>query len=148
MKTKIMPPTYFMALLIFSVVFNFIFPVLKFISFPYNYIGILFIVFGIVLNLWTDSLFKKKQTTVKPHEVPNFFIDYGSFKISRNPIYLGMLFILLGVAIFLGSLFPFIFSIIFVIIIEKLFIPMEEKNLENKFGNKYIDYKKRVKRWI
>jgi len=110
--------------------------------------GILLIVFGIVLNLWTDSLFKKKQTTVKPHEVPNFFIDYGPFKISRHPMYLGMFSILLGTAIFLGSISSLISSILFIIIIESMFIPMEEKNLEKKFGNEYIDYKKRVRRWI
>jgi protein-S-isoprenylcysteine O-methyltransferase Ste14 len=63
-------------------------------------------------------------------------------------MYLGMMSILLGVAIFLGSLISFAFPIIFIIIMEKLFIPLEEKNLEKKFGNQYIDYKKRVRRWI
>jgi len=148
MKTKIMPPTYFVILLLLSVAFHFIFPIFNFVFSPYNYMGILLIVFGIVLNLWTDSLFKKKQTTVKPHEVPNFFIDYGPFKISRHPMYLGMFSILLGTAIFLGSISSLISSILFIIIIESMFIPMEEKNLEKKFGNEYIDYKKRVRRWI
>ena len=148
MEKKIMPPTFLMILLILSIAIHFVFPVFKFVFSPYAYIGIFFIIFGIILNLWTDSLFKKKQTTVKPHEMPNFFIDYGPFKISRHPMYLGMFSILFGSAIFLGSVFPFIFSILFIIIIERMFIPMEEKNLEKKFGNKYVDYKKRVRRWI
>jgi protein-S-isoprenylcysteine O-methyltransferase Ste14 len=76
------------------------------------------ILFGIIINLWTDSLFKKKQTTVKPHEMPNFFIDSGPFRLSRHPVYLGMMSILLGVAIFPGSL------------------------------NRYVDYRKKVRRWI
>jgi len=63
-------------------------------------------------------------------------------------MYLGMMSILLGVAIFLGSLIAFAFPIIFVMIMERRFIPLEEKNLEKKFGNQYIDYKKRVRRWI
>ncbi|MBN1495106.1 isoprenylcysteine carboxylmethyltransferase family protein [Candidatus Peregrinibacteria bacterium] len=145
---KIMPPTFFMILLIFSIVIDFVMPILKFIFSPYNYIGILFIVFGIVLNLWTDSLFKKKQTTVKPHEVPNLFIDYGPFKITRHPMYLGMFFILFGTSVFLGSISSLIFPILFVIIIESMFIFMEEKNLEKKFGDEYLNYKKRVRRWI
>lgn len=148
MKKKIMPPTFFIILLLLSIVFHFVFPIFKFIFFPYIYLGIVLIIFGIIINLWTDSLFKKKQTRVKPHEIPNFFIANGPFKLSRNPMYLGMLSILLGTAIFLGSLSPFIFSIIFIIIMEKSFIPMEEKNLEKKFSNKYTDYKKRVRRWI
>ena len=143
-----MPPTYFIVLLFSSIGLHFLFPVMRLISLPYNYLGILIIIFGIILNLWTDSLFKKRQTTVKPHEMPNFFISSGPFRISRHPMYLGMILILLGVAAFLGSLISFVFPIIFVMIIEKLFIPMEEKNLEKEFGDKYIAYKKRVRKWI
>ena len=63
-------------------------------------------------------------------------------------MYLGMLAILLGTAIFLGSITVLIPPVVFIIIIERLFIPVEEKNLEKKFGNKYLEYKKRVRRWI
>ena len=148
MKKKIMPSTFFIILLILAIGFHFVFPVFKFIFFPYNYLGIVLIIFGIIMNLWTDFLFKKKQTTVKPHEMPIFFITSGPFQLSRHPMYIGMLSILFGTTIFLGSLVTFIFPIIFVIITEKLFIPMEEKNLEKKFGNKYVNYKKRIRRWI
>lgn len=148
MEKKIMPPTYFIILLLLSIGLHFVFPIMKLISSPYNYLGILIIIFGIILNLWTDSLFKKEQTTVKPHEIPIFFISSGPFEISRHPMYLGMALILFGTTIFLGSLITFIFPIIFIMIIEKAFIPIEEKNLEKKFGNKYIDYKKRVRKWI
>jgi protein-S-isoprenylcysteine O-methyltransferase Ste14 len=127
---------------------HFAFPVLKFVSSPYYYLGVILILFGIIINLWTDSLFKKKQTTVKPHEMPNFFIDSGPFRLSRHPMYLGMMSILLGVAIFLGSLITFVFPIVFIIIMERNFIPMEEKNLIKKFGNRYVDYRKNVRRWI
>ena len=148
MNKKIMPPTYFIVLLFLSIGLHFLFPVMRLISLPYNYLGILIIIFGIILNLWTDSLFKKRQTTVKPHEMPNFFISSGPFRISRHPMYLGMALILFGVAVFLGSLITFVFPMMFVIIMEKLFIPIEEKNLEKKFGNKYIAYKERVRKWI
>ena len=148
MNKKIMPPTYFIILLLLSLGLHFVFPVMRLVSLPYNYLGILIIIFGIILNLWTDSLFKKKQTSVKPHEMPSSFISSGPFKISRHPMYLGMALILLGVAVFLGSLITFIFPIMFIVIMEKLFIPIEEKNLEKKFGKKYIAYKKRVRKWI
>ena len=148
MKKKIMPPTYFTILLLLSIAIHFVFPIFKFVFPPWNYIGFGLIIFGIIMNLWTDSLFKKKQTTVKPHKIPNSLITSGSFKLSRNPMYVGVVSILLGVAIFLGSLVTFVFPIVLVVIIEKLFIPTEEKNLEKKFGNKYVDYKKKVRRWI
>jgi len=80
--------------------------------------------------------------------MPNFFVASGPFKLSRHPMYLGMMSILLGFAISQGSLIPFVFPVIFIIIMEKRFILLEEKNLEKKFDNQYIDYKKRVRRWI
>ena len=148
MQKKITPPTFFIILLLLSMGFHFVFPIFQFVLFSYKYIGVVLIVFGIAINLWADSLFKKKQTTVKPDEMPNFFIDYGPFKFSRHPMYLGMLSILGGTAIFLGSLITFIFPAIFTILMERMFIPMEEKNLEKRFGNKYLSYKKRIRRWI
>jgi len=55
---------------------------------------------------------------------------------------------LFGAAIFLGSLISFIFPIIFVYIIRVRFIHLEEKNMEKKFGKKYVNYKNSVRRWI
>lgn len=144
-----MPPTYFIILLLSSVTFHFILPIFKFVFSPYKYIGILFIVFGIVLNLWTDSLFKKKQTTVKPHEVPNFFIDYGPFKISRHPMYLGMFSILFGTAIFLGSISPLIAPVLFIIIIlNACSFQWKRKILKRNLAINMLIIKKRVRRWI
>jgi len=148
MKKKIMPPTYFFVLLVILVILHIIVPVSKIIPTPYNYFGILFIVFGCVINVITDNLFKHNKTTVKPHENPTSFITSGPFRISRHPMYLGMLSILLGVAILFGSLTAFIPCLIFIILMEIMFIPIEEKNLEKEFGNKYLEYKKRVGRWI
>jgi protein-S-isoprenylcysteine O-methyltransferase Ste14 len=147
-EIKIMPTTYFLILLLLSIGLHLVFPLYKFIFSPYNYLGFGLIIFGIIMNLWTDSLFKRKQTTVKPQKMPSFFIISGPFKLSRHPMYLGMMSILLGVAIFFSSLITFAFPIIFIMIMEKLFIPLEEKNLGTKFANQYVDYKKRVRRWI
>ena len=55
-----MPPTYFFILLVILIIIHFVFPIKKIIPTPYSYLGILLILFGIILNLWTDSLFKKK----------------------------------------------------------------------------------------
>lgn len=145
---KIMPPTYFVVLLIMSISLHFFLPVLQFSYFPFNYFGFVFIILGIVLNLWADSVFKKKNTTVKPNELPNVFIADGPFRFSRNPMYLGMFAILLGSGIFLGSLISFITPLVFVILIEVIFIPTEEQGMEKEFGSNYLKYKKKVRRWL
>ncbi|MBN2457792.1 isoprenylcysteine carboxylmethyltransferase family protein [Candidatus Woesearchaeota archaeon] len=147
-RIRIMPPTYFWAMLIASVLLHFFVPVKKLIASPYNYLGILLVVFGIIINLMTDSLFKKAKTCVKPHEMPRSLVVSGPFRISRHPMYLGMLAILFGAAILLGSIMTFIPPIIFLVLMECLFIPMEERNLKKRFGSSYLDYKKSVRRWI
>jgi len=105
------------------------------------------VVLGVVLNLWT-SLFKKNKTTVKPHETPSKMITSGPYKFTRNPMYLGMSLLFFGLAIFLGSLVAFSFPLLFIILMDATFIPQEEKNLERRFGKKYIEYKNKVRRWI
>ena len=99
MKSKFLPPTYFIVLLLLSIGLHFIFPIKKLIFPPYTYLGFAFIVFGGVVNIWTDLLLKRKKTTVKPYENPTELITSGPFRISRNPQYLGFASIILGVAI-------------------------------------------------
>lgn len=148
MKSKTQPPTYFILFLLLSIGLHFVLPIQKIIFPPYIYSGWVFIMFGAVLNIWTDSLFKKKKTTVKPYEKSTQLLVSGPFCISRHPMYLGMAVILLGIAILHGTLITFIFPVLFVIMMEVIFIPFEEKNLEKVFGKKYLDYKKNVRRWI
>jgi len=148
MNKKLLPQVYFQICLLFEIVFHFLFPVARIISSPLNYFGILLMMLGIGLNIWTDILFKKKKSTVKPFEKPSVLITNGPFLVSRHPMYLGFVLILFGLAVFLGSLTGFLPIIAMFFILEKLFIPYEEKNLEDKFGKKYKEYKKLVKRWL
>lgn len=148
MKNKPLPPTYFLICLALVFGSHFIFPITKIIHTPYNWLGWLLVVFGIILNLWTDSIFKKAKTTVKPNEKPSTLIISGPFLISRHPMYLGMTAMLFGVSVFLGSITSFIFSVVFVILMQKFFISFEEKQMEKYFGNKYLEYKMRVRCWL
>jgi protein-S-isoprenylcysteine O-methyltransferase Ste14 len=147
-KSRAQPPRYFVVLLLLSLVLHFIFPVWKIIYPPYTYSGFVLIALGAALNIWSDWLFKKRKTTVKPHETPASLEVSGPFRIIRHPMYLGMMAVLLGVAILHGTLITFVFPVAFVILMERMFIPLEEKNLERAFGNRYLEYKKRVRRWI
>ena len=145
---KLLPPTYFIIFLLSSIILHFVFPIKKIIFPPYIYLGWIFIIFGAVLNIWVDLLFKKSKTTIKPFEKPAKLIVKGPFRISRHPVYLGMTSVLLGVAIVHGTLISFIFPIVFIFLLKILFIPYEEKNLEETFGEDYVDYKGRVRSWL
>jgi len=145
---KFLPPTYFIILLLLSIGLHFVFPIKKFIFPPYTYLGFVLIAFGGMINLWTDLLFKRKKTTVKPFDNPSSFITSGPFRITRNPQYLGFAAILFGVAINHGTLSTLVSPVTFVILMALWFIPWEEKNLERVFQKEYVAYRDRVRRWL
>jgi protein-S-isoprenylcysteine O-methyltransferase Ste14 len=143
-----MPPTYFLIYALLGLGLHFAVPLAKFIPFPYRLIGIALLGFGGWINVWTDNLFKKRNTTVKPYEKPSSLIADGPFRISRHPMYLGMAAALLGEAIILGSLIAFLAPVAFVVTMELLFIRHEEKAMQGTFGDQYSRYKRRVRRWL
>ena len=145
---KIYPPAIFYTLAIANIIIWLILPKEYLFSFPINLIGLIAVTFGIIINLWTDIIFKQNNTTVKPDGIPSTLIVSGPFSLSRHPMYLGMSLTLFGEAIILGSLASFLIPILFIILIEKLFIPTEEKTLITWFPKEYSDYQKRKRKWI
>ena len=148
MKAEIQPPTIFAALLVLSAALHYSYPTRQVADPPWAFVGFLLIGLGVILNLWADSLFKRRKTTVKPREMPTALVISGPFRISRHPMYLGMATILLGEAVVFGSLASFSFPLIFAGLMEALFIRREEEMLEEAFGEEYLDYRRRVRRWI
>ena len=133
---------------ILSILSNFMIPIRTVIYAPYTYFGIVIIGVGIVMDLWSSSLFVKSKTTVSPYGSPTSLVTSGPFRISRDPMYLGMAAILLGIAVFLGTLVTFAFPVIFIMIIQTRLIPEEERKLDKIFGEQSTEYKNKVRRWI
>ena len=145
---KILPPTHFFIYLIISILLHYVLPIAQIINSPANWLGFIFFAIGSLLNIWSDQLMKKNKTTVKPLEKPSTLIQTGPFKISRNPMYLGIALLLIGAGFILGSVTSFVGVILFVAAMEMVFIPKEEKILQEQFGEEYMKYKKKVGRWI
>jgi protein-S-isoprenylcysteine O-methyltransferase Ste14 len=144
----IMPTNYFVALMALSVVLHFVYPIAKVLYPPATYAGYLLIVFGAAMNLWTDALFKRHETTVKPYLEPSALITSGPFALSRHPMYLGMASVLLGVAVIHGTVVTFVFPAAYVALMELLFIPHEEESCVKAFGDAYHEYRRKVRRWL
>ena|GEM_PF-602793 len=140
--------TYFLLMLILLILSDFWFPYPMIISAPVTYFGIILLILGLWVIFWTRSLLLEQRTTLSPYETPTALVTSGPFSISRNPVYLGMTAILAGSAIFMGSGITFVFPILFILIIEMWFIPVEEQKLERVFGEQYLEYKKTVRKWV
>ncbi len=145
---KVLPPVWFLLSIIIMIGLHLWLPVKQLFFPPITYLGIVAIAVGIAVVLFCDRLFRQKQTTIIPFQESNYLVREAIFKYSRNPIYLGMIIVLIGLWIFLGSLTPIVVVPFFSWLIQELFIKEEERMLEAKFGEEYREYKATVKRWI
>jgi len=135
-------------LIVLPIIFHFLFPVSVIIHRPYSYLGIILMILGFALASWAARVFREAGTTFELHGESSILTVSGPFKISRNPIYLGMVLWLLGLAVLLGSLTAFIFPVLLFLLTNLLIIPIEEKELEKMHGGKYDNYRQSVRRWL
>jgi protein-S-isoprenylcysteine O-methyltransferase Ste14 len=85
---------------------------------------------------------------VVPFERSTALVTDGLFRYTRNPMYLGLTLVLAGVALLLGSLGAWLPIPVFVAIIQVNFIAGEERFLTELFGEEYLVYKQRTRRWL
>ena len=145
---KILPPTYFLAAIVIMVAFHFLLPLRKPISFPWRLLGLVPLTAGIILNILADRAFKIIRTTVKPFEKSSTLVTEGVFRVSRHPMYLGMILIVTGIGLLMGSATPWLLVILLAILFDRHFIKTEEQMLEETFGDPFREYRKQVRRWI
>jgi protein-S-isoprenylcysteine O-methyltransferase Ste14 len=142
------PPVYLLISLLLILILTWIFPQADFLVFPWNLSGLLPLGLGILLNLLTDGQFQTRHTTVKPGEKSTVLMTEGVFRYSRNPMYLGMILILVGFALLLDSWVSLLVVPGFITLIYYRFICLEEKMLKEQFGEDWLMYQKNVPRWI
>jgi len=106
------------------------------------------LILGILLNLAADRQFKLHQTTVKPFRASSALITAFPFSLSRNPMYVGLTLMLLGVALFLGTVSTLLPVAIFPYAMDRVFIRTEEQMLAATFGSEWETYAAEVRRWI
>jgi protein-S-isoprenylcysteine O-methyltransferase Ste14 len=103
-----------------------------------------------VAALWFTAIriMIRAKTTLNPNGVPDHLVTSGPFGITRNPMYLANTLLLIGVAFVSGIAWFLPLAFIAAFATQKIAIEGEEKVLATKFGKKYRDYAKRVRRWI
>jgi len=105
---------------------------------------------GLTINILAAVSFRAAKTTMNPMKPKNAtqLVNSGMYKLSRNPMYLGVLFILSAWALWLGSVFNIAVLFLFVWYITKFQIIPEEEVLESLFAEEFKSYKSNVRRWI
>lgn len=112
------------------------------------FIGGAILVAGAALILVAAGLFRRRATTLDPTKAPDQLVVDGLYRLSRNPMYLGMLWILIGAALMLNSVLSLLCPVIFFVWMNGVIIPREEQRVEAVFGEAYLRYKQQTRRWI
>jgi protein-S-isoprenylcysteine O-methyltransferase Ste14 len=146
---KILPPIWYFIFLVSGLLVHFFVPVARVFDVSYPMIGIALFVAGQVFSMYASSLFSKEKTEILPTSATNTkLVTYGPFGYTRNPMYLGMVVSLLGVAIWVGTLPMFVAAFLDFCVLSFAFIPFEETKMSRIFGSEYDAYRQKVRRWF
>ena len=143
------PPPLIVLTLIISIYFSS--KKIDLINIPFQ-LEISFFILSLGIFVFINPVLKfiKSKTTINPiqFEETNRLVTSGIFKYSRNPMYLGMLMIIISTSIFYLNIYSILTPFLFVFWINKFQIKREEVFLTEKFGKEYLSYKNKTRRWI
>ena len=145
-RTPIIPPKILAGLLLLAAALHFAWdgwPSLRLL-----WLGVPLLAAGLGVNMVCSRMMKRHQTTIKPHEMPSSLLRSGPYRFCRNPIYLGILVAMTGLALVAGTLPFFLIIPVMWLVLRRRFVPMEEANLARLFGEEYTAYCREVPRGI
>lgn len=144
---RVLPPVWLLIALAASFALDRWWPIARLVQAPWKYAGYLPLALGAFMAITAAGAFRRAGTPVVPFEHSTTLVTGGWFRVTRNPMYLGLSLILFGVALIDGTLGAFLPLPLFVGILHFRFIRAEERFLEEIFGDQYRDYRGQVRRW-
>jgi protein-S-isoprenylcysteine O-methyltransferase Ste14 len=111
-------------------------------------VGLILVVIGIAFAFSALGIFRKRSTTTIPFETPTILVTSGPYRFTRNPMYVGLTLIYLGVAGTRAEIWPVIVLPVLFAYVNFVVIPVEERRLHDVFGDAYAQYGARVRRWL
>lgn len=143
------PPIALALAIVAGLVFHWLYP-LPFLpaAMPAGWVGGLVFLSGLALLIWSASTFRRAGTAVQASVPTTSIVADGPYRYSRNPIYVAMFIGLVGVSIGFDSLWHLILLVPFYLVIRYGVVAREESYLARKFGDAYLGYRRRVRRWL
>jgi protein-S-isoprenylcysteine O-methyltransferase Ste14 len=117
-------------------------------SVPVRWLGGPVFVSGLALAIWAIVTMTRAGSNVPTNMPTTAIVHTGPYRLTRNPIYLGMFIGLVGLAIAFDSLWLLGMLVPFALIIRQGVVLREEAYLDRKFGHTYVQYRRRVRRWL
>ena len=111
-------------------------------------LGLTLTVGGVLLGIWGFREMRRAGTNVDPYHPATAIVDEGPYRFTRNPIYVGFTLVYGGISALANALPPILLLPGVIAVMRKGVIEREERYLERKFGDRYLRYKARVRRWV
>lgn len=142
------PPLIYAAPLLLSLITQVFFP-WNFLNGVWPYIvGLPLVAIGFFFAIWGKKTMEQAGTNVNPYHPTEAIVTKGPFRFTRNPLYIALTLIYIGVSVIFNALWPLAVLPAILVVIHYGVIKQEEAYLERKFGADYADYKSKVRRWI
>ena len=149
-NVKIEPPVLLLIHIIAVILLRWLVPLPSLSAFPriVEWLGYALVILGIGLAGSAVIRFRQAHTTTFPHGSVSTIVTHGPYRFTRNPIYLGLVCMLIGFSFAFRTYWGLILSPLFIVLMNTLVIRHEEAYLEKKFGEVYSNYKSRTRRWL
>ena len=146
---RVPPPLVYVLVLAVGLALHFVFPV-NYMPLGWVQLAVGLPVAAIAggLAIWAYRTMSSAATTFSVYESTTKIVDEGPYRFSRNPAYLALTILYTGIALAVNALWILALAPVTVAIISLIVIKREERYLERKFGDEYLRYKARVRRWI
>lgn len=145
---KVLPPFYLVMAMAVQYSLDRWLPLAEIIPMPWKMLGMVGVVVGSLIAFVGVWQFRRQRTTLKPFQPSSALVTGGLYAYSRNPMYLGMLVVFLGLTVIAGSLSAWLVPPFFYAALRWRFIRVEEAMLTERFGHAYREYCGRVRRWV
>jgi protein-S-isoprenylcysteine O-methyltransferase Ste14 len=145
---KVPPPLIYVGVFALGLLLERFFPILDLPQTSRHVAAVLCIVFWAILTVWSIGLFRRAGTNFIPIKPTTALVFSGPYRFTRNPMYLGFIGLYVGLAMWFSVVWALLLLPGVIAGIQYYVIVREEQYLERKFGEKYLRYKARVRRWL
>ncbi|MBL4608535.1 MAG: isoprenylcysteine carboxylmethyltransferase family protein [Pseudomonadales bacterium] len=150
MELKIPPPLYMLFFALLMWLTSKVMPVFHVDALFLTLLAVLLGIVGFITILWAGGLFFRSNTTVNPFtpDQSSQLVVHGLYQYTRNPMYFGLLLMLIGWGLYLAAVSAFAVLPMFIVTLSHFQIKPEERELERLFGDEYRSYQRKVRRWL
>ncbi len=145
---RIVPPVFWFLGIAYILLISQIDPFVEALPVLIKWTGLFVFILGVIPVVMTAVKFARLKTQIHTFKTPSSLSTSGWFRYSRNPIYLSQTLSLIGLSVFATSPLGLLAPLGFFLLCNYHYIPFEEANLVKVFGQEYLDFKKRVRRWL